>query len=155
MSRYANGTSVPVERSRAEIERVLMRYKATEFGTYHEPSRATVVFTVHGRQVQLPIPMPDPAKAPKSRSGWRLTGSALDRWMDQERRRRWRVLLLTVKALLEAVESKLMTFDEAFLAYVIIPGRAQTIGEYLAPRLDAMYSGEGLLALTSGADDPA
>ena len=32
MRRYAEGTSVPVDRSRAEIERALTRYGATGFG---------------------------------------------------------------------------------------------------------------------------
>ena len=155
--RYAENTSVPVERSRAEIERVLTKYGATRFGSMSEPDKATIYFEVKGRQVQIPIPMPSPtdkAFTHDRRSTWRKhPDSTRDRLLDAERRRRWRVLVITVKAMLEAVDSKLLTFDQAFLAHIVIPGTAQTLGEHLVPRLDSMYSGLGLRALTSGERD--
>ena len=155
MRRFAENTSVPVERSRAEIERTLTRYGATRFGSMSEPEKATIYFEVHGRQVQIPIPMPTPKdkSLPKDKWGYALAGTQLDKALDGERRRRWRVLLLTLKATLEAVESGLLTFDQAFLAHLVIPGTAKTIGETIVPKLDALYAGRSLPALFSGDDE--
>ena len=149
---YAENTSVPVERSRAEIERTLAKYGATRFGTMTEPDGATIYFEVNGRQIQLRVPMP-PRDAKqftdhRGRSTWRrrVSDGERDRRYEQEFRRRWRVLLITVKALLEAVDAKVMTFDQAFLAHMVIPGTARTLGDAIVPKLDAIQV-TGLRAL--------
>lgn len=138
LGKYAEGTSVPVERSRAEIERVLMKYGATKFGTMSEETKVTVFFEVKGREVQWMVPLPAKAKYLREQD------------YDGEVSRRWRVLVITVKAMLEAVESKLLTFDQAFLAHVVVPGTGRTLGDVLVPRLSAL--GGGLRALLS--DNP-
>jgi hypothetical protein len=135
MRRYAQETSVPVEKSRIEIERVLVRYGAKSFGTMTEPDKATIYFKLKGRELQWSIPMPTGKEFPKEAK------------RDQETRRRWRVMLITMKAMIESVESGLLTFDEAFLAHIVIPGHAETIGSMLVPRLDALYGGLSLPAL--------
>ena len=61
-----------------------------------------------------------------------------------ELRRRHRVLVITIKSLLEAIEAKILTFDEAFLTHVLIEGPGQTLGKLLIPKLD---TGLGLRAL--------
>lgn len=137
LGKYAANTSVPVERSRAEVERILTKYGASKFGTMSEETKVSVFFEVKGRQVQWSIPMPD-----KKRMG---VGD-----YEREVRRRWRVLVITIKAMLEAVESKLLSFDQAFLPHIVIPGTARTIGEALStPRIDALYAGTSLPALLS------
>ncbi len=146
---YAKNTAVPVERSRAEIERTLSRYGATRFGTMTEPDGATIYFEHKGRQIQLRVPMPprDDKQFTRGRRSWRtVANSERDRRYEQEYRRSWRVLLITVKAMLEAVDSKVLTFDQAFLAHIVIPGTAKTLGDALLPRLDALHAG-GLKAL--------
>ena len=42
MRAYAEGTTVPMEKSRAEIERTLTRYGAVKFGSFSEPGRACI-----------------------------------------------------------------------------------------------------------------
>ncbi len=126
MRRYAQHTTVPQSQSRMEIERVVTRYGASHFGTMSAPDTATVYFRLKSREIQWEIPMPD-AKS----QAWRSEAKR-----DQEIRRRWRVMLVTVKALLEAVESGLMTFDEAFLAHIAIPGTARTVGQLVIPKLN-------------------
>ncbi len=149
--RFAENTSVPVERSRAEIERVLARYGATRFGTMQEPDGATIYFEIRGRQIQLKVPMPartDKAFTQDRRSPWRrVSEGERDRRWEAEYRRRWRVLVITIKAMLEAVDSRLLTFDEAFLAHIVVPGTARTIGTAIVPKLDALYAGLSLPAL--------
>lgn len=118
---YAKGTDVPVSRSRDEIERTLRRYGAEAFGYAGDGTTAMVEFTTLDRRVRLFIPMPE----------GRLTAVQYDR----EVRRRWRVLLLTVKAKLEAIESGISTFDDEFLAHLVLP-TGRTVGEWLLPQLD-------------------
>ena len=149
---YAANTSVPVERSRAEIERTLARYGASRFGTMIEPDGASIYFEVQGRKIQLRVPMPPRDDAQftrhRGRSTWarQVGATEASRRYDQEFRRRWRVLLITVKAMLEAVDSKVLTFDQAFLAH-IVTGTGETIGAVLTPKIDAIAAGSGLRAI--------
>ena len=141
---YAENTSVPVEKTRAEIERLLSRHHCTKFlaGVDHEAHRATVQFQAHGRIVKFDIALPDP-EDPKYK---RIKGSYLERnasgvvkVVDQETRTRWRALLLVVKAKLEAVESQIATFEDEFLAHTVLPNQ-QTVAEYIGPMVDEVYA---------------
>lgn len=146
MRRFAARTEVPVDRSEQEIKRVLREYGATKIGTMSEPGRATLYFDVKGREVQIAIPMPKTA-APDVPRQTRATRDA-----DAEERRRWRVLVLWTKGMFEAVNSGIMTFDQAFLGYLVVPGKGTTIGSMIVPNLDALYAGESLPKLL--ADNP-
>ena len=131
MSKFAEHTSVPIDRSRAEVERLIQRYGCSRFGVMNEADGSAMVYFEHqGRQLQIPVKMPPKAKY------------RVEKEWDQERRRRWRVLVLTLKAMLEAVASKLLTFDQAFLAHIVIPGTSKTLGDTILPKLDALYSGQ-------------
>ncbi len=59
MSRYAENTKVPVDRSRAEIERTLERYGADAFAYATTADRAMVEFSAHNRRVRFLLPLPD------------------------------------------------------------------------------------------------
>lgn len=124
MRRYAQGTTVSVDRSRAEIERALVRYGASGFGYGWErrPSGefAAISFGFQERRIRLDIPMPEDPR---------------------EQRQRWRAVLLVIKAKLEAVESGIGTLDGEFLANVVTDD-GMTIGDKLLPRLsEATRSG--------------
>ena len=60
MNTYAAGTSVTVERSRAEIERTLARFGADEFAYGYDRTRAVILFTATGRRVRFVLRLPDP-----------------------------------------------------------------------------------------------
>lgn len=53
---------------------------------------------------------------------------------EQEVRRLWRALLLSVKAKLEAVQSGIATFDQEWLSYVVMPND-EAIGDRILPQL--------------------
>jgi len=107
MTRYASETRVPVERSRSEIETTLRRYGCTAFAFgWSAGHGAMIQFSHMGRAIKLDI-LPPPGRS----------GSAA---FEREERRRWRVLLLWVKAQLEAIESKLVTFEEVFLPWTLL-----------------------------------
>lgn len=125
--RFAQTTKVPVERTRQEIESVLRRYGADQFISGWEHGRAMLGFRARNRMIRFELVLPPPAK----------DGRAQQR-IDQETRQRWRALLLVVKAKLEAVESHIATFEEEFLAHIVLPNN-QTVGEYLIPQIASAY----------------
>ena len=140
---YAQSTTVPVEKSRAEIERLLSQHHCTRFasGIDHETKRATIQFSAHNRIVKFEITLPDPGD-PKYRkiknSYLQRTAAGITKIVEQETRTRWRALLLVIKAKLEAIESGIATFDDEFLAHVLLPNQ-ETVGEYIGPLVAQIY----------------
>ena len=140
---YAENTFVPVEKSRAEIERLLSRHKCQKFmaGVDHEQHRATVQFQAHDRIIKFEIDLPNPAD-PNYRkiknSYLQRSASGVAKVVEQEERTRWRALLLVIKAKLEAVESGIATFEDEFLAHVLLPNQ-QTVAEYIGPTVARIY----------------
>ena len=59
MTRYAERTEVPSDRSRAEIESTLRRYGATAFGYGWDGPDAQVMFRINGRRIRFQLTMPD------------------------------------------------------------------------------------------------
>lgn len=123
MSRYAKDTKVPVTRTRGEIEDTLRRYGCTAFAFgWAKDGAAMIQFEHHSRNVKLDIKMP---------KGKPDTPSFL-----KAERQRWRVLLLWIKAQIEAIESEVVTFDDVFLPWTLLPDGstvAQSVGAKLLP----------------------
>ena len=123
---YAATTSVPVDRTRNEIERTLMRYGAKGFAYGMEADRAMVGFQTADRRIRFVLPLARLARTSESQH-------------DQMVRSRWRALLLSIKAKLEAVESGIETFDEAFMSHIVMPN-GQTMAEHALPYVKEAYS---------------
>jgi hypothetical protein len=60
MARYAENTQVSSESSRAEIERTLRRYGASEFAYGWDKQQAALMFALADRRIRFALPMPDP-----------------------------------------------------------------------------------------------
>lgn len=116
---YAAKTTVVVQKSRSEIEAMLRKAKAARIVLMDEPTEALVMFMLVGRLIKIVVPIE--AKA-----------------TDQERRSRWRALGLIIKAKLEAVEQKITTVEQEFLAHVVLPD-STTVGQWIEPRLKVAY----------------
>lgn len=134
---YAKDTSVNQTQSLLEIERTLSRYGADQFMYGRQQDKAAVGFVMHGRQVRIVVGMPDKMSSefwetPTGRD--RTEPAALKEW-EQACRARYRALALVVKAKLEAVESGITTFEEEFMAHLVLPG-GQTVGERLLPEYE-------------------
>lgn len=142
MSRFAQNTEVSVERSRAEIESLIVRYGATSTAFMNAPGRAMIMFEAQGRRIVFELPLPDNSDKMFDRTpGGRRVLSA-DRRMqawEQACRQRWRALALVIKAKLEAVESGITTFEEEFLAHIIMPD-GMTVGHHVRPTIAAWYN---------------
>ncbi len=164
MTRYAEGTSVSVDRSRAEVERTLERFGATTFGyawdrreeahcsrckapaapscrerhqynvTDEIREYAMLSFKLRDRAIRLDVPMPTQ----------REVGTKAN--LEVRTRERWRAIALIVKAKLQAVEAGVDTIETAFLANVVT-GDGRTVGQILIPRMsEAVQSGRLLPA---------
>ena len=158
---YASQTSVSVERSKAEIERTLLRYGASQFIYGWDRSEAVIGFVVRNdedqmRQVRFKVKVPDHSDFLKTPTGRRRSSSQAEREWEQAQRQRWRALLLVIKAKLEAIDAGIATFEDEFLAYTMLPS-GETVGEWMQPQLDETYR-EGVmpgtlrLALPAGGD---
>ena len=143
MSPYAERTAVSVERSEQEIKRILTKIRAEKIGIMSEPTKATIYFRVYQRDVQLVVPLVRKGDTiPDKPAGYRFS----EHGALAETRRRWRVMVLTLKAMLEAIDAKIVTFDQVFLAHVVVAGTGRTVGEHIVPRLGT----NGMRALVGG-----
>lgn len=119
---FASKTKVPVDQPRIEIERTLSRYGAKSFAYFTEDGRAIIVFEASDRRIRFDLPLP---KGESDKE-------------NQARRQKWRALLLCIKAKLESVDSKIETFEEAFLAHVVLPD-GLTMGQHARPAIEQAY----------------
>lgn len=135
---YANSTTVSVVKSRTEIEQLVYKYagRDTNFSYGQMAGQAAIMFVAFDRRVKFTVPLPTEEEgqtAAKRKNGRAAPTSAkIEAWRDQEERRRWRALLLVIKAKLEAVKSGICTFDEEFLAHIIPDNGDKTIYELIA-----------------------
>lgn len=142
---YAEGTLVSSSRSRIEIEDLLRKAGASQIGVITEVFSVQVGFKIGQWAVRFRLPLPGEEEAKgviRSGRSWRDPKPARIRaWIEKEERRRWRALLLTIKAKLVSVESKVETFEEAFLAHVVLPDSGgETIADAVLPALRAGHS---------------
>ncbi len=140
MSKYAERTEVPIDRSKAEIEKTLMRYGADQFVYGTMLGRAMIAFRANDRFVRFTLPLPDPGSREFSRTptGRSRIKNAAQREFAQEVRRRWRALSLNIKAKLEAVETGITTFEQEFMAHIVLPD-GLTVGEFMTPQIELAY----------------
>lgn len=131
---YAARTKVPVEKTKMEVEALLARYGADRFAYFTEGTKAIIVFEVQKRRVRFDLP---------------FEKEGVSETAQRHRRERWRALLLCVKAKLESVSSKIETFEEAFLAHVVMPD-GRTVHEHTAPRIAEIAKGGELKPLLPG-----
>lgn len=149
--RFAADTRVPVERSRAEIDRLLSRAGASEVAFHWRAGEGAVVaFDLSGRLIRVALPMAPRAQFERTATGRERSPRAVEDRYRQEERRRWRALALFLRAKLEAVESGISTLDQEFLAYLVVGG-GDTVGDRLIPQLEqALRDGDQLPRLLPG-----
>jgi len=116
---YAEKTKVPVSRSKAEIEALVKKYGAEAFGAMEMQGRIQIVFQMAGRNLLFRVDLPEG---------------------DQAQRSLFRALLLTIKGKLESAERGIETFEEAFLANIVLPN-GQTVADDTIPKIEAAYQG--------------
>ena len=128
MGSFAERTSVSVEKSRLEIERLCTRYGCTKYASAvdYEKNLARIQFHANHRIVRFELKLPASAEFRQASK------------LEQAARSKWRALVLVLKAKLEAIASGISTFEEEFLPFVVMPND-QTVGEILSPMIDDAY----------------
>lgn len=141
MTRYAEKTSVASDRSRTEIEKTLVRYGADQFMYGWQNDKAIVGFRMDGRMIKFILPMPDRSAKEFTHTpskNQRRSDDAITAAFEQAIRQRWRALALVIKAKLEAVETEIVTFDDEFMAHIVLPD-GQTVGQFMRPQIAIAY----------------
>jgi hypothetical protein len=149
--RYAARTDVPADRSRAEIERLLVRYGATAFQYGWEGDVAAIGFKLQDRYVRILLPMPERTDVARSATGKQRSDTSQQRAYEQAVRQRWRALVLIIKAKLEAIASGITTLEREFMADVVMPNN-ETVGQWLQPQIEAAYQSGRMPPLLPGAE---
>lgn len=136
---YASDTSTSVEKTRAELEGVIRKFGADAFAYATDTGRAMVMFRANGKQIRFVLPLPSAGERRFTHSsrGERAASVAYSEW-EQACRSAWRALFLCVKAKLVAIESKITTFDQEFMAHIVLPN-GRTAGEEILPMIDDAY----------------
>ena len=138
MSRaYAQNTKVPEWKSGLEIQTLLRRGGCSQVGSFDSDEKMVFLFALDGLTCRLEMPLVDPADdrfiqmAGNQHSD---AGSFRQGVYDQEVRRRWRALVLIIKAKLVAIQEGIVTFEEEFLPYMVT-GSGATVGETVIPQM--------------------
>jgi hypothetical protein len=130
--RYADGTQVPVERTRAELEKLLTAHGATAFGVFKEPERTVVMYRLRERYIKHVMRVAEPPKG-------RGTKGELERRVESEERRRWRALLLIIKAKLEVIAAGDSTVEREFMADTMLAD-GSTVYDHAAQQIADSYA---------------
>lgn len=131
-NRYAEGTEVSLEQSQREIETLLRRYGASKFAINYETEE--IIFEIHGVAGKVSIRKPNinDRDIQKTKTGLQRNRQDIERAYEQKKRQRWRVMLLLLKAALEAVECGVMSVEEALLPHLILRNGQKISEAYLA-----------------------
>lgn len=133
MKPYAAKTDVTVEKSKTQIERLLAEFKADAVMMATNETKSMVVFTMSGRNVKFILPLPQRSE---------FSGQWAREQFEQATRTRWRALYLALRAKLEMAATGITTFEDEFLAHIVMPN-GETVGEMTRPRIAQAYqSGE-------------
>ena len=124
---YAARTRVSVENSRAEIEHTLHKYGANEFAYGTGNGKAMIQFRAKSRVIRFTLPLINPNESTQT-----------EKQRAEFQRSRWRCLLLSIKAKLETAESGISTFEEEFMAHIVLPN-GRTVGEHALPGIAKSY----------------
>lgn len=148
---FAEHTTVPVAKTRGEIEALVGKHGATEFSSGWMGTLAALQFQINGRRVRFQLQAADAdwgrdriMKAKRGRYWNRasIPAEKAQALAEAENRRRWRCLLLAIKAKLEVVETGIATFDEEFLAHIVVGDGQQTVYDFIT---QSMANGRPLL----------
>jgi len=151
---YASGTTVPIYRSKGEIEEELRRMGVAKraFLDDDEHHQVVIMFERENRRYRIFLPLPDP-EADVYRYSARFTrrsDSATRGAWEQDCRERWRALVAYLKALRIGWESGIVRIEDALLHAVMLPD-GESVGEWVAPQLPRIYASGQMPPLLPGA----
>lgn len=138
--RFAEGTSVPVERTKAEIDRMLRQRRAERMAFAEENGKAIVLFDMNGRRIRFSMPLPirtEERFTVDGRGNGLPESKAYEKW-ERECRALWRGLLMAMKSNFINVDNGIETFEMAFLPHTLMPD-GKTVAEHVLPVVASAY----------------
>jgi hypothetical protein len=96
--------------------------------TSSKREKSNDILEAHMRRLPFVLPLPDGDNEKKDR---------------QSVDRKWRALSLAIKSNLESVESHIETFEESFLAHIVMPDGV-TVGKHAHPGIGLAYKAEAM-----------
>ena len=139
--KYADGTTVSVERTIGEILATLKTYGCSTYAHAVANGIHQVIFAHGGNNFKISIKPPRIEEFVKTETGRSRKKEAINREYDQEYRRRARVLLIAVKAKLEMVNIGQSSMEQEFLGDLLLSS-GRTMSEWAADELPRLGPGE-------------
>lgn len=144
--RYAANTNVAVEKSRAEIESTLARFGASAFAYATSNDKAMIKFQAENRIIMFVLNLPARNAEEFTHRTWggkiradKVSESeAFDKW-ENACREKWRALALLIKAKLVGTQSGIATFENEFMAHIVMPD-GKTVGQHMIPMIEMAYA---------------
>lgn len=138
--KYAEGTTVPIERTMAEILSVLKAHGCSSYAFAVERGVHQIMFAHGGYSYKMGVVPPDKENFELPATRQRRTPDGVKKAYEDEYRRRARVLLISVKAKLEmcAIGSSI---EKEFLGDLVLP-TGRTMAEWGAEELPKLCRGE-------------
>ncbi len=136
MARHAANTKVPIAQSRSEIDRILRAWDCDG-----------IRWTDHFKEARVVLEFvwtPENCDAPMLARLEILMGEHCN--VDQEWRRKHRVLRVFLMGLFEAVEDGLITLEEAVLPWTVT-GDGRTVSQQLLPKQRELPAGSAVALL--------
>lgn len=150
--KYAEGTTVPVDKSKAEIERIISKRGGdmVSFGYGRDSDHCVIGFRYRGMMLRFDMHYPSydevSTTTPRRFYDRDKQAALVQRNKEAEQRRLWRVMLIRIKVKLETVEENPQFWDEELLPHMLVRG-GQNVVSIVRDALDAGT----LLALNAGA----
>lgn len=134
---YASATEVSVDKTKGQIEKLLLDFGATALMNAMGNGQAMLAFEMQGRRIKFVLPLPQPDQ-------FRTTVK-----FEQATRTRWRALYLALRAKLEMASVGITTFEAEFLANIVMPN-GRTVYEETRPVIASSYEGGHMPPLLEG-----
>lgn len=123
--KYAEGTEVPIERSQANVLKLVKANGATGFMIGEDSGWAVISFRLQGYVLRF---------------RFRIEGEK-----PAEAKRLWRTMEMAIKSKLVIAKDGVETFEEVFLANIVSDADGKTVGDAVIPQLQAGRKVAGLL----------
>jgi hypothetical protein len=137
--RYGSRTTVSAAQSRAEIEELLTRHGARDFGYRTADGAAVISFRIGEDVCEYRLPLPGESEFYYYADNRKRPAKDVVALHEQATRARWRAAVLVVRARLEAAACGIESFSDAFRPRALLPmhATAEVDMGVLAPELSS------------------
>jgi len=130
----------------------LTRYGATGFMYGWTEKGAMIGFQIKDKQYKVNVRLPKEDEYKKNAGGASRPKDQVKPAFERAKKQRFRALALVIKAKLEAVESEISTVEIEFMPWMVLPN-GETVGQWMMPQLEAIYSSGKMPPLLPGGGD--